>query len=172
MNHIEKFEQLWKSFTATVNGKLITYSKNTKLSGNIARLILTESSNAWSSEYDACGRWLMTLSKEQPEKAKAIEQLLTRDITFTDVVSKGEWPLYLNIALSAVGAGVGWAISYELYATKAVQWLSALGSAAITYLVSQNISKMSKIKALDSSVQGYMQQLTAYHDKVVALLQQ
>ncbi len=168
---IEKFEKLWNAFSKTVKGKLLTYSKDRPLTGGVARLVLSEASSAWFSDYEVCGRWLLNLRKEQPQLGSDIEKVLCHSMTFTDLPETNQWPIYLDIALPLVGAGAGWAVSYMLDGSKAVQWVSALATAVLTYSACRTIGGMSKDRNKDTAIDSYMQQLTTYHDQVISLLQ-
>ena len=83
-----KFQELWDNFVSSFKGILITESSKQGLSFAIVKLSLSESVLTWSSEYTINGRWLYKLIQEEPEKGALVKEILTKDISLTEVKSE------------------------------------------------------------------------------------
>ena len=122
----------------------------------------------WTSNETACGRWLINLAKESPEKAKLIEQVLLEDMQFKALSAAPGVSPVIKTASPAAGAVAGLVISHFAGAGPAVQ----IASAVIPAVVLGSVMKSAAKGNAGKGVQAYLEQLMLYHTSILSILQQ
>ena len=79
----EQFEKAWERFETNFKGKLFAKSKTQPLTLSQANLILKGVSSNWFSGYGAEGMWLRNYTKECPERAEVITEILKHKLILT-----------------------------------------------------------------------------------------
>lgn len=166
----ERFDSLWADFIAQVKGKLISTAAKQKLSTPLANLILSDAASSWNSEYEINGKWLNNLKGVDSKKAELVGEILTNDMRFTEIDTKGELPTYYNYVIPAVGACAGCAISMYLGYGKLVQAASTIIPAVLLYPAVTTFRNRMNETNKDKCIEGYIAQLEKYKNSVVSIL--
>ena len=166
---LQQFEKHWEDFTASLRGNL---SRSKKLGYHDAAQALETARIDWIARDTVYGRWFLQLDKENPQIAQTVAEILTQDMKFTECKETPDCTGLLQYVVPVAGAGMA-GMSYHFLAQSA----TLLKSAAIpvvtagvlfaaTKQAAQNMAKARTQKLLGL----YMDQLTIYHDSVVAAL--
>lgn len=167
---LQQFEKNWNSFLASLRGNL---SREKNLSYPAAETALESARTDWIAPDTVYGRWFMKVEKENPQIAKVISDILSRDMKFAKQQQSKVNPAVWQHAIPVAGAGVAGG-SYHLL-VQAAPVLNTVAISLITagllYVVSgqavNNVRSTQKQKMIDA----YIAQLSVYHDAVVAALQ-
>lgn len=170
MSYISDFERCWKKFTDTLGGALIEESEKQTLTYSVASIILSNASMAWSLSYDECGRWLSSYKKENPEKGELAEQILTKDMRFTELPPKKNLPEAVNFIAPLGGAIVGGGIAHLLGTNIFIQVASAAVPAVLLYPTTKSIGNMIKRNNKEAVLTEYMAQLEKYRKSVISVI--
>ncbi len=168
----KEFETQWKRFLDKLKGRLLEESQRINLAYPMAKLILNETALCWENEYDICGRWLKEYAQKEPEKAKLIITVLTKDICFTEPeeIGSDSNTNLINIAIPAAGAAAGFGVSSLLHVGTAAKTLSTVIPAAVLYPIARTVSEGCEADHKDSQIDAYMLQLEKYENDVVRIL--
>lgn len=165
-----KFQELWDDFVSSFKGNLITESSKQGLSFAIAKLSLSEAVSTWSSEYTINGRWLYKLIQEEPEKGKLVKEILTKDISLTEVKSESSNSDSLKYIIPVGAGAIGYGVAH-------MAGLATLGTACVTLipmavaypLTTTHLSNR-KDKEKERIINGYVNQLNKYKEAVMSAL--
>ena len=171
---IEKFETLWTNFETRVKGKLMTIQKNQTISTSLANLILTDLALSWASDIEINGRWLNSLTEENPTKAAMIKSILMKDMHFDPIEkpSSYESTNILQYIIPCAGAGVGYIASRFFEVNSLGQAAFILIPALASYPVAKNIVTNKKQLVAQQEIDLYIEQLAKYKSSVISILQQ
>lgn len=169
-NAKEDFEKCWGKFITQLKGRLMTVSKNQKLSYNIAKLQLTDIAANWDSEYEETGRWLRQYCKENPEKGQLVREVLLEHMCFIEIQPKKDYSEVMNYVIPVAGALAGFGISTLAHARTVVRAISTVAPTVLLYpsakAVGTTLHQNSKTELLDE----YIFQLDKYHQCVISIL--
>lgn len=166
--YISQFDKHWNTFATKLHGQIKKRSEKGLPSHSQLNVILKDCALDWTSNETTCGRWLMTLAKESPEKAKLIGQILLEDMQFKELSAVPGISPVMKTAVPAAGAVAGLVISYFAGAGSAVQIASAVVPAVVLGSVMKSAAKDNAGKG----VQAYLEQLTLYYSSILSILQQ
>ena len=169
-NHLEQFDKHWELFLTRVKGQIKKRCQGGTPSYAHMNAILKDCSLDWESGDNACGRWLMNLEKEMPEKAGLIRQVLTEDMCFREDATKAGMPGVLKTAVPIAGAVASAAISRFTGATMVHQLLWAAGTAAVLTPVMKTVDQQVRDANTCSSTQAYLAQLEMYRISIESIL--
>ncbi len=165
-----KFQELWDDFVSSFKGLLITESSKQELSFAIAKLSLTEVVSTWSSEYTINGRWLYKLIQEEPEKGKLVKEILTKDISLTEVKLEYSSPDSLKYIIP-LGVGViGYGVAHIAELATLGTVCTTLIPIAIAYPLTTTHLSNKKDKQNERIISDYVNQLNKYRDAVISTL--
>lgn len=165
-----KFQELWNDFISSFKGSLITESNKQELSLGIVKIILSDAVSTWSSEYTINGRWLCKLIQDEPEKGKLVKEIITKDISLSEVKPEFSNPENLKY-LIPIGAGaIGYGAAY-------ISGLATVGTAcstiipiAVAYPLTITHISNKKNKEKERIINSYVNQLNKYKEAVMSAL--
>lgn len=165
-----KFKELWKDFVTGFKGNLITESKRQPITLVLARLALADALLSWTSEYTINGRWLNNLIKEEPEKGELVKEILTKDVTLTEVAVPGKKPAALGYAVPLGAGAVGYAAAhYAALGTVGTVCATAI-PAIVAYPLMKSYLDKSNQAETTGVIDGYVRQLDKYREAVLSAL--
>lgn len=165
----QNFENYWKEFIQSFEGALINESKRQTLTYPLIKLILSEASTSWNDDTTQRGRWLLKFETESPEKGKAIEEILTSDMTVTEVKISSNGNV-IRVA-GPFGVGVaGYAVASMLGASTIGSIAAAVIPGVISIPIFNSRAETVKHDAVLRLIDAYVSQLNKYHDSVVSIL--
>ncbi len=166
----EKFESLWQDFISLVKGKLLLTGRNQTLTTPLANLILSEAASSWVSEYEINGKWLQQYKDENEAKAALVQDILYKDMKFSDINMKRDLPDYYDYIIPAAGAGVGYGTGMLLGLGKIAQLVSVLGPAILLFPAVKMFRKNQQESNIVVNVDLYIEQLNKFRDSVLSVL--
>lgn len=170
----ERFNHLWEDFLSIYKGNLLQLASSEEgLTATGAVNSLKEEKKTWASPSTIYGRWIMTLSKDEPRKGDRVLRILTEDLN-VDPVSLPDEGKNTSIGAGVAGGATGAAAGYFLpRALGASTILSAAGSilgGAAVALGAIRFVNGRKTPAVQQAIEGYVSQLSHYHDRVIEVL--
>lgn len=169
---IEQFENQWKIFETKLKLQLYRRSRDGIASGARMNVILKDCVLDWSSGETTCGRWLMRLQEEEPEKARIVAQILMEDMCFREPVGKKGIPGTLKALVPVAGALAGLVFSRYTGANATVQMISTATPAAMLVPAVQIADSRLFRNQTDAEIRNCLKQLELYRDSVIGILQQ
>lgn len=167
----EIFQACWTKFSTRLKGEMMMQAKNKTFTYPVLNLLLAESTGFWDSQYSEGGRWLKQYEKEEPGKADMIRDILVKDMKFTEVPEAASRNDFLKYALPAGSAVAGFAISRIFSASKLIQAICTIATAAAAYPIAGNILDKSQNNKRQELIQAYMSQLDKYKISVESIMQ-
>ena len=165
-----KFQELWDNFVSSFKGILITESSKQGLSFAIVKLSLSESVLTWSSEYTINGRWLYKLIQEEPEKGALVKEILTKDISLTEVKSESSNSDSLKYVIPVGAGAIGYGVAYMAGLTTLGTACATLIPMAVAYPLTTTLLSNRKDKEKERIINGYVNQLNKYKEAVMSVL--
>lgn len=165
-----KFQELWDDFVSSFKGLLITESQKQEISFAIAKLSLIEVVSTWSSEYTVNGRWLRKLIQEEPEKGKLVQEILTKDISLTEIKleqSRSNGLKYIiPLGAGAIGCGIAYMTKLATIGTACATLIPIAVAYPLTtaYLLNRKDIEKERI------INNYVSQLNKYKESVISIL--
>lgn len=165
-----RFQELWEGFIDSFKGDLLTESRKQNISFPLAKLALGEAVSSWTSEYTINGRWLYNLLKSNPAKGELVKEIITKDISLTEVKdnsSKSDGLKYLApLGVGALGYGVARWFEMETMGTL----ISTILPMFAAYPIATNYLSNQHAKAQDSLINAYVNQLNKYKESIWSVL--
>ena len=165
-----KFQELWDDFVSSFKGILITESSKQELSFAIVKLSLSESVSTWSSEYTINGRWLYKLIQEEPEKGALVKEILTKDISLTEVKSESSNSDSLKYVIPVGAGAIGYGVAHMAGLTTLGTTCATLIPMAVAYPLTTTLLSNRKDKEKGRIINGYVNQLNKYKEAVMSVL--
>lgn len=168
-NNLETFNGLWQSFITALKGSLRKLAADRQLDYKHAKAALTEQSLCWKGDYDAEGRWLNSLIKEDDARGKLVKRILTQDMQFCEISVPASNSA--GLAIGAAGGGVvGYGIAALVDMTPFGTILTTLVAAALGGVLGRRRDVKSKYNAIEKTINEYASQLDTYYHSVIAAL--
>lgn len=165
-----KFQELWDDFVSSFKGKLLTESAGQGISFVAAKLSLSDAVLTWTSEYTINGRWLYNLIKEEPEKGKLVKEIITKDISITEVKSEcsnsDKMKYMIPLGAGVVGYGVAYSIGLATIGTVCATLLPMI----VAYPVTATHLSNRRAKEEEKIINDYVNQLNKYKEAVMSAL--
>lgn len=166
---LRQFDEHWESFVASLRGNL---SRIKKLSFYAAEMAIENARTDWVARDTVYGRWFMKVENENPQIAQVVEDILTKDMKFTEFKQPAHYPDMLQYAIPVAGAGVA-GVSYQLLVKSATLIQKAavpIVAAGLLYIVTKQVTANVSSANAEKTLERYMEQLNVYHDSVIAAL--
>lgn len=170
---VEKFEDSWKIFIANITGELKECIKKSKLTLSYANILLRDVSLDWKSDITMTGVWLDKYSKDNYEKAKKIEEILTKEITFEKIEESenDKSSKSINIIAPLVGGTVGYGVGRAISKNSLLLKTATTGIGVVTTLCAiNNSNKTNKDNDEEDKIKKYVSQLDKYKLKVIDII--
>lgn len=165
-----KFQELWNDFIASFKGSLMMEAKKQRISFPIAKMALSEAVSTWLSEYTINGRWLYKLLAEEPAKGDLVKEIITKDITLTEVKTEDAGSENLKYLVPA-GAGIaGYLVSYFANFATLATILTTIAPMAVAYPLTKNYLSERAVKGDDKAIEAYVAQLNKYKESILSAL--
>lgn len=166
----EIFDSLWKKAVTVLNGKLIRKSKQQKLTYPVARMFLSDFVMTWTDRTNEQGKWLEELSLRDPEKGRAVRNVLTDGIAFRQIPTPKDHGPIASLVLPVAGAAAGYGISSFLGAHTLIRAVSTVLPAAALYPAVKYIADAALESKKDDVINGYLSQLEPYRTEIKDIL--
>lgn len=170
--YIAQFEKHWQMFVTKLHGQIKKRSQAGLLPYVQMNMILKDCALDWTSQDTACGRWLMNLTKADPQKAGIIQKILLEDMQFRENPGRKGIPGAVKTVVPVVGAIAGLAISRYSGAGAVTQMISAVAPAAVLMPAMSAVEHQLRESNTDKDLQAYLDQLELYHSSIQSILQQ
>lgn len=170
MADIQQFEKLWNGFVDSFKGELITQSKQQILSYPFVKLIFSDKVLSLTSEYTSFGRWLNDIILRNPQKGKLIQEILTKDMLLTEVITEDN--ISLNVKYIATGSiGIlGFVAAKGMGLGMINSAIMTLVPMAIVYPITSSYIKTNKDRAIYKLIDNYISQLNKYKEAISSIL--
>lgn len=165
-----KFQELWNDFVASFKGILITESKKQNLTFPIAKLALSNAVSTWSSEYTINGRWLYELLRDEPEKGKLVKEILTKDISLTEVTPEGSPANNLKYIIPVGAGALGYGVARIAELATIGTLCSTLIPMVVAYPLTATYLSNRKSREQERIIGNYVMQLNKYKEAVISAL--
>lgn len=171
-NNLEIFDRLWSEFIGTFKGAMRRKAKNGRLNYDEARTALAEVSLCWQNDLESEGRWVSTLSSEEPAKGRLVRKILTQDMHITaEDRAGGGFVVPAAAGVFGVGGGViGYGMANLLGMGTAGTIATTAVPLALGAVIGSNYTARRKNEALEATINGYASQLDSFYHAVVATL--
>lgn len=167
---LDKFKELWNDFASGFRGKLISESSRGTLKYSDVKLDLAEAAESWNSEYSIPGRWLYKLIADDPKRGELVRDILTNDLTVSEVAANGHNVEWVNVAAPAGLGAVGYTVAAIAHWGTVATLCSTIIPAVVAFPVAKAFTSAHNNKANDRLVEAYMEQLDKCRDAVEAAL--
>ena len=171
MHETEQFERNWKKFVVVLHGKMLTRPAKSELTPRIANMMLSEALEVWSSEVDEAGRWLLTVMQSDIRKGKEIEKIFLDEIHFRKRKNIKRIPKVLLYIIPILCAVAGFFIARICTELIWVPVLAACLPLLIVYFVLVGLSKGLQEAGKEMVIEDYMNQLSAYREEIIRILE-
>lgn len=165
-----KFQELWQDFVSSFKGNLINEARKHNISFAFAKLALGEAVSTWMSEYTINGRWLYKLIQEEPAKGNLVKEIITHDISLTEVDSSksnsDSLKLIIPLGAGAIGYGIAHLANLGLIATAC----ATLAPMAAAYPITTKFLENQQQKAKQDTINSYVDQLGKYKESIISAL--
>lgn len=166
---LELFEKRWESFVNVVRGALSDDAQKEPLTLSRANMVLTKESASWQNDYTSNGRWLVDLKEWDKTKAREVENVLLKEMTFSDepMPTKSKVPKFIG---AIGGGGVGYGIASVLELGTLGTTLSTILPAAACYVGGNMYAETQQKKMIARVLENYCLQLDKYKEAIIAIL--
>ena len=165
-----KFQELWSDFISSFKGRLITESNKQELSIGLVKIILSDAVSTWSSEYTINGRWLYKLMQEDPERGELVKEILTKDISITEVKSESSnydsLKYIIPVGFGAIGYGVARIAGIATFGTVCATLIPMAVVYPLTIISFSNKRKIVN----EEMINAYIKQLEKYKESIISVL--
>ena len=168
--YTEHFETYWAAYLRKLEGKIRLHSGTGLPSYTQLNAILRDSALDWSVGDNACGRWLMNLEREAPEKARLIRKILLEDMYFQEEVTVKGMSDTVKVVLPVVGAVAGFGLATVLGQGLIVQAAAAVLPAVVLPGILRSVETTRRNSTTQEAIAKYMQQLELYHTSIRSIL--
>lgn len=165
-----KFQELWNDFISSFKGSLITEANKQELSLGLVKIILSDAVSTWSSEYTINGRWLYKLMQDEPEKGKLVKEIITKDISLSEVKPESTNPENLKYIIPIGAGAIGYGAAYMAGLATVGTACSTLIPMAVAYPLAKTHISNKKSKEKERMINSYVDQLNKYKEAVISAL--
>lgn len=169
-SNLNTFERLWDDFIASYKGKLIHDANIQGLSFSLAKLLLEESCLGWFTGTEMNARWLDKLHKESPQKADLIKEIITNDITLTEVVNNPVSNKVYKYLVPACAGGAGYALAKYIELSTWGTALTTIIPTGIIYSIVKGRMAAKNDRQKQADIDEYVRQLDKYKKAIEAVL--
>lgn len=166
----EEFLNFWGEFIIQVKGKLLTCFSRQNLMLSIVNLTLAEAATTWGSDLTLPGRWLASLRQDYPEQGALVWDVLLKDLTFTEELKDGAPPAWIETAVPAAGALVGFVGTAAFGLPLLYKAAALIVPAALLYPITKGYRSARVQIGKEKVIEGYLAQLDKYEKSIVAIL--
>lgn len=167
---LNTFERLWGDFISSYKGKLIHDANIQGLSFSLAKLLLEESCLGWFTGTEMNARWLDKLHKESPQKADLIKEIITNDITLTEVANNRVSNNMFKYLVPACAGGAGYALAKYIDFGTLGTALTTIIPTSIVYSVVKGRMAAKNDRQKQADIDDYVRQLDKYKKAIEAVL--
>lgn len=168
--HRDRFEKLWDKFFARLKGKILAQADKQELTYPLMKLILADAKSDWMSEYDEGGRWLRDYMNENPAKGRLVYDILTDNISFSEVQKKSDSTGVVGLVAPLAGAALGFGVSSIFNAGVVVKIISAVVPAGLLFGTTKAMEPKLRHKRKQEQIDAYLSQLDKYKFSVISIL--
>lgn len=167
MTDRDRFEQCWKRFETLLRGKLLERAKQEKLTQALANIALADAASDWFSPFEMSGAWLKDFTSSHGSDGKEIGQILY-NMRFGAEVKGTSDPGAVKYAFPVAAALIGGIIASKLGATAVITAVAAVAPGAAAVPIANHVFGR---ESNDDTVNGYIRQLSKYHEDILALME-
>lgn len=166
----EGFEKNWDKFRSRLQGKIMVQINKGVFNLPSLNLALADCIEFWDSRHSEGGRWLDELEKALPDKANMVREILLKDMRFAEESDGGTQNNFLQYAVPAGSAIVGFSLAKVMGATEVIRAVCTIVPAAVAFPLTKNIISMADCNKKKEMIKNYLAQLEKYRLSIESIL--